>query len=90
METRVLEHVSWGDWVLRDRGIYILDEAATPEPTISLFGLTTQRLERLQTLEKWPHVAIPPAFDVSRDGRTFLYGRVDDIDNDIMLVDNFQ
>jgi Tol biopolymer transport system component len=89
-EQLVVNPVDWGDWSIGDRGIYILDNSATPSPAFGLFNFATGRMQRLHELEKWPHATLPPAFAVSRDERTFLFGRVDSIDNDIMLVDNFQ
>jgi Tol biopolymer transport system component/predicted Ser/Thr protein kinase len=88
--TQVLDHISLGDWVLRNDGIYFLDETANPSPTISLFDFRAQRSQRLQTLERWPYILIPPGFALSPDGRSFLFRRVDEIENDIMLVDNFR
>jgi len=89
-EERVLEHGRWGNWVLRNEGIYMLTDAPPTGRVIGLFGFASGRLERLRTLEKWPEVGYPPAFDVSPDGLWMLYGRVDQVDNDIMLVEGFR
>ncbi len=88
-EERIVEHGRWGNWVLRDEGIYLLADAAAG-PSIDFFRFADRRRERLRTLEKWPQVDQPPAFDVSPDGLWILYGRVDQVDNDIMLVDGFR
>jgi hypothetical protein len=42
-------------------------------------------------LEDWSHVwSFPPAFDLSHDGAWFVFGRVDQMQNDVMLIQNFR
>jgi len=90
-EERVLEHRRWGNWVLSNEGIYVLIDADTAGPAIGFFSFAGRRLERLRALEKWPQLDdYPPAFDVSPDGLWMLYGRVDQVDNDIILVEDFR
>jgi hypothetical protein len=72
---------------LRNEKIYFLIDAPPAGPAIGFFSFADGRLARLHTLEKGPQVDYPPAFDVSPDRRSMLYGRVDQIDNDIMLVE---
>ncbi len=89
-ETRLVEAGAWGHWVARDSGIFILNDEAKPNPVIERFDPNTGKRIRIATLDKWPLIAAPPSFDVSRDGRWTLFVRVDQIDNDIMVVENFR
>jgi serine/threonine protein kinase/dipeptidyl aminopeptidase/acylaminoacyl peptidase len=86
-ETRVADHPKWGSWLLRDEGVYLLNEDARPRPTIDVVSFATGQRSVVRTLEEWPHVRFfPPAFDLSHDGKWFVFGRVDAIQSDVMLI----
>jgi Tol biopolymer transport system component len=89
-ETRVTDHPRWGSWILRDEGIYLLNEDAQPKVTIDFLSFATGTRTVVRELEPWPHVTFPPAFDLSHDGRWFIFGRVDQIQNDVMLIQHFR
>jgi serine/threonine protein kinase/Tol biopolymer transport system component len=88
--TRVTDHPAWGNWVLRDDVIYLLNEDAKPRPTIDAVSTTTGERTVFVELDDWSHVwSFPPAFDLSHDGAWFVFGRVDQMQNDVMLIQNF-
>jgi Tol biopolymer transport system component len=89
-ETRVADHPTWGNWLLRGETIYLLNEDAKPKPTIDAVSLPTGERTVFRELDDWAHVwSFPPAFDLSNDGAWFVYGRVDQMQNDVMLIQNF-
>jgi hypothetical protein len=53
-------------------------------------SLATLERSVVRELDDWPHVRFPPAFDLSHDGRWFVFGRVDQLQNDVMLVQHFR
>ena len=87
-ETRIVAHPRWESWVVRDGGIYLLNE--WPRPTIDFVAFTTGQRAILQELADWPRARFPASFDLSHDGLWFLFGRVDQIQNDIMLLQHFR
>jgi Tol biopolymer transport system component len=88
-EARILERAPWGHWAVLERGICFLNRQAVPRPAIELFDFATGQMRRLVSVE--PDLEIPPpGFAVSPDGRRILYKRVDHLDNDLMLVENFR
>jgi Tol biopolymer transport system component/DNA-binding winged helix-turn-helix (wHTH) protein len=89
-EARILDRVEWGYWAECGTGICFLDRQATPRPAIEFIDLTTRQTRRLADLEKESGLAQPPGFAVSPDGRWILYKRVDQIENDLLLVENFR
>jgi hypothetical protein len=89
-ETRLVEAAEWGHWVAGTRGVFLLNVAAPGDPGIELFDLASGVRRRLVSLDKWPRISSPPSFTVSRDGRWALFARVDQVDNDIMVVENFR
>jgi Tol biopolymer transport system component/DNA-binding winged helix-turn-helix (wHTH) protein len=89
-ETRVLDQVEWGYWAVTEQGICFLNRQAQPRPAIELFDVATGQLKRIATVEPDLGFPVPPGFAVAPDGRWLLYKRVDQSDNDIMLVENFR
>jgi Tol biopolymer transport system component/DNA-binding winged helix-turn-helix (wHTH) protein len=86
-ETRILPlSLDWGEWAVATRGIYFVDPS-TPEPTINLFDFATRRISRIAKVERSQTVDVP-AIDVSPDGRTIAFLRVENV-GDIVLVENF-
>jgi serine/threonine protein kinase/Tol biopolymer transport system component len=86
-EAAVVAHSKWGSWVLRQEGIYLLNEDARPRPSIDCFEFATGRRTVLRSLDDWPHLRFPSSFDLSHDAGTFLFGRVDQVQDDIMVID---
>ncbi|MBL8207069.1 MAG: PD40 domain-containing protein [Blastocatellia bacterium] len=89
-ETRVIDGVEWGYWAVTAQGLCFLNRKTTPQFTIELFDFATQQVRRLANVEKDPNIISPPGFAVSPDGRWILYKRIDQHDNEIMLVENYR
>ncbi len=89
-ETRLVEGVHWGCWAVTERGICFLNRSATPRFAIEMFHFATQQISQLANVEKDPNIISPPGFAVSPDGRWILFKRIDQSDNDILLVENFK
>lgn len=64
--------------------------AATPGPAIEFFDFASGRLKRLASLEKEQAAPGAGGSSISPDGQWIIYSRVDEVDNDIMLVENFR
>ncbi len=88
-EVRILDNVTDGYWTVLDKGICFLNSMATP-PEIEFFDFATHRLKRVTTIDTGPKVSGPAGCAVSPDGKWILYKRVDQIDSEIMLVENFR
>lgn len=89
-ESRVFEKGRWGNWALLEQGICFLNFAATPNAAIEFFNFATQQVTVLVNFEKSKTPFGPPPLTVSTDGQRLLYSQIDQIDNDIMLVENFR
>ncbi len=89
-ESRVFDKGRWGNWAVLEQGICFLNFDATPAAAIEFFNFATQQVTSLFSLEKGRTPFGPPALAVSADGQRLLYWQVDQIDNDIMLVENFR
>ena len=91
-QTRVLESGLQGHWAVVKDGIYLLNPGAATRPTIDFFNFVTRRLTTVAELSR---EGIPPggfgltALAVSPDARQLLYLRLDQIQSDLMLVENF-
>jgi len=72
---------------LLEQGRCVLDREAAPQPVIEFLNFATRQMTPFARLEKTKTRQGNPA--VSADGRGVLYWQVDQIDNDIMLVENF-
>jgi hypothetical protein len=87
-ETKVLESVHPGAlWSVRQEHIYYY---TAPDPKgaseLSLLLLANGKVKKiLRTESKLTHGGNV----VSPDGRTILYGQIDEAGNDLMLVENF-
>ena len=88
-EQRVAQHPKWGSWLLAGNTVYLLNEDAKPRPTIDAVDVATGARTAIRELDDWPHLRFPAAFTLSPDGGSFLFGRVDQMQNDVMLIQNF-
>ena len=81
-----------GHWAVVKEGIYLFEPGAAPHPTIEFFNVMTRRLTKAELSRE----GIPPggfglpALAVSADARRLLYLRLDQIQSDLMLVENFR
>lgn len=87
---RVLQGVeNFAFWKIAANGIYFVDVSTSPA-LIKFFDFATQRWKVITSVDLGFHVPSPQNFDVSPDGQWILFERVDQIDSDIMLVENFR
>ncbi len=89
-ESRVAADPQYGNWLVRADTLYLLNDSRQPRPAIEAVSLVTLERSVVHELDDWPHVRFPPAFDLSHDGRWFVFGRVDQLQNDVMLVQHFR
>lgn len=89
-ETRILGDLDprdWGSWAVHENGLYYLQRG---QPTILAYlDFATGRTDTLFT----PARRVPgmdPAFAVSPDGQWLLFGQVDRLDSDLMMVEDFR
>ena len=75
----------WGYWGLTRKGIYFYNAGTK---AIEFYSFVTRKVARVLAPEKGP-VSLYPGFSVSPDGRWILYGQMDTLSSDIMLVQNF-
>ena len=95
-ETFVFDFIqleSTGDWYLINDGIYFIhryDEGKkiSAHMAIRFFDFTTRQITTIVPLEKDP--GSNPGLSVSADGQSFILSRIDNLNWDIMLVENFR
>jgi hypothetical protein len=69
-------------------GIYLVDESTTPVQ-VKLFDFATKKSKSISHIDLGPGIPLQ-GFDMSPDEKWILYTRVDELDSDIMLVENFR
>lgn len=79
----------WDYWAVVEQGIYYVNAEAKPHPAIDFFNFATRQVTQIAALEKGPGKG-SPGFAVSPDGRWILCNQVDEDDNNIVLIENFQ
>lgn len=89
-ESLVLDQVRYGYWALLEKGICFVGMGGGPQPAIEFFNFATRQVTQLTKLEKGRSPFGAPNLAVSADGLWLLYWQVDQVDNDIMLVENFR
>jgi len=88
-ETQFLDHGEPGLWTLTRRGIYLLN-LLPGGPAVEFYSFATQRLTRIATLPEDTRLdTASPAFTVSADGQTILYGQVT-LGGNIVVIENFR
>ncbi len=83
---RVLDKV--GRWSILDNGIYIFDDSKRLAK-IKFLDFATSRTQEVTTVDLGPRAPAGEMFSVSPNATWILYSRVDQIESDIMLVENF-
>jgi eukaryotic-like serine/threonine-protein kinase len=83
---RVPENYSW---TILEKGIAFLDRDAG-HARVNFFAFATRRTREITTLDLGPGAPAGSMFGISPDGKWILYGRVDQVESDITLVDNFR
>jgi serine/threonine protein kinase len=79
---------SFASWKITANGIYFVDVSKTPA-LIKFFDFATQQSKTITSVDLGYSVPSPQNFDVSPDGQWILFKRVDQVDSDIMLVEDF-
>jgi serine/threonine protein kinase/Tol biopolymer transport system component len=87
-EARVADNPEEQDFRLRGNAVWLLDRSAI-QAQFDVLDLSTHKQTRLGVLDIGPPAKAAPGFDVSPDGRRIIYTRVDALESDIMLVENF-
>jgi eukaryotic-like serine/threonine-protein kinase len=87
-EARVADNSQSQDFLLRGNAVWLLDTSAI-QAQFDVLDLSTHKQTRLGVLDIGPRANTARGFDVSPDGRTIIYTRVDALESDIMLVENF-
>jgi Tol biopolymer transport system component len=79
---------AWWFWRVTGKGIYFIDNAATPKPLLRFMSLPTRKTRTLRQLDKkaWGG----PGLAVSPDEKVVLVGQVDEQGSDIMMAENFR
>jgi hypothetical protein len=90
-ETRVLDQVTAGTWVLTGQGICFFDLKSPVGPVIKLYDLVTRRQRVIHQFPKQTMIhSYETALSVSPDGQWILYTQDDQRGSDLMLVENFR
>src|SRR5262249_48033677 len=87
-EVRIAENSESQYFLLRGNSLWLLDSSAIQAP-FDVLDLSTHKQARLGVLDIGAPAKTATGFDVSPDGRTIIYTRVDALESDIMLVENF-
>jgi eukaryotic-like serine/threonine-protein kinase len=74
-------------WTVREEGIYFYEEAEGG-PLVRFFNFATCRVSTVLAPER--PAAGNPGFDISPDGRQFLYTQVDHRTDGLMMIENFR
>ena len=88
-EVRVVDNPEEQDFRLRRNAVWLLDTSSSPAQ-FGVLDLSTHKRTRLGVLDIGAPAKTATGFDVSPDGRMIIYTRVDALESDIMLVENFR
>lgn len=75
-------------WKLAHGGIYFFDGSARPS-LLRFLAFATNRVSTITTIDFGFRIARPITWDLSADGQWILFTRVDQVESDIMLLENF-
>ena len=76
-------------WKIAPDGIYFVDGSTMPA-RVRFLDFATERVKTITSLDLGYAISGPWGFDVSPDGQWILFRRVDQVESDIMLVENFR
>ena len=91
-ETPLLDHHKagyWRFWTVTPKGIYFATANEPARPVIEFFNFTTRKVATIATLDK-PLSPSDPGLAVAPNGRSLLFGQMDQSGSDLMLVENFR
>jgi Tol biopolymer transport system component len=89
-ETLVIKQpINMWYWTVGKDGLYFIDTDTKPRATVKFWSFATRQATTVAALARsaWPH---DPALAVSPDGGSLLFHQEDNVNNDIMLVENFR
>lgn len=81
-----LQPYDWGNWDVREAGLYFLRRDAAG-PVLAFYRFATDTVESLVTLERVPK---HPGLAIAPDETHLLFTRIDRIDADILLVEEYE
>ena len=90
-ETPLLDHHKagyWRFWAVTQKGIYFATANEPARPVIEFFNFTNRKVTTIATLYK-PLSPSDPGLTISPNGRSLLFGQMDQSGSDLMLVENF-
>jgi serine/threonine protein kinase len=76
-------------WSISEKGIYFLDRVSG-SARIKFYDFATHSTREVTAVDLGPEAPAGKMFRISPDGKWILYGRVDRVDSDIMLLENFR
>jgi eukaryotic-like serine/threonine-protein kinase len=88
-ETRITDNPAQLRWILSGETIWSIDQMVSPSQ-LYVFNLKTARRTRAGMLDVGPFARAAGGYDVSPDRRWMIYTRVDSLESDIMLVEDFR
>ena len=92
-ESRVLESVTWWNFVVAEQGIYFIPALNADDPdggySLQFFDFARGKVKTVAPLPT-PRYRIWFGLAVSPDERTILYAQIDDISSDLMLIEDFR
>jgi hypothetical protein len=88
-ESRVADSPGFQNWRLCGEAICFLDDNVSPAQ-LSILDLVTVSNKRVGTVDVGPAARAAMGFSISPDRHWAIYTRVDSMDSDIMLVENFR
>lgn len=89
-EERVFDQGTGGNVSVTAEGVGFFNSRSTPNPTIDFYRFATAQVTNLLSIEKSKSGGFGGRLSVSPDGQWLIYVQTDQIENDIMLVENFR
>jgi Tol biopolymer transport system component/predicted Ser/Thr protein kinase len=87
---RILQGVqNYNWWRVVANGIYFVDGSSTPA-RIKFFDFATGQSSKITSVDLGYQLPGPKSIDFSPDEKWILFTRVDEVESDIMLVENFR
>lgn len=86
--TPVPHRLDWGHFAVTETGIYVIDSATVPGPTILYYNFSNRQLKPVFMLKQSP-LSGASNLAASRDGRTVIYAQAD-LKGSILMADNLQ
>src|SRR5215510_6769248 len=90
-ETPLLDHHKagyWRFWAVTQKGIYFATANEPARPVIEFFNFTNRKVTTIATLYR-PLSPSDPGLTIAPNGRSLLFGQMDQSGSDLMLVENF-